>query len=151
MPFVLLRHTKTGVLSYFSTFHNPANIGGNQQRHRNEATRRQINLFNDLEKTGIPQFVTGDMNERDEYFCKVTGGTPLVAAAGGSNSGGCSPPRPTQIDWIFGSPNVTFSRYVVDRSAAVRRTSDHPAIVATVVIDALKYQKAYQPDPTVTP
>ena len=38
MPYVLLQHKETGVQAYFSTFHNPANIGGNQQRHRNEAT-----------------------------------------------------------------------------------------------------------------
>jgi hypothetical protein len=151
MPYVLLRHTRTGVLAYFSTFHNPADIGGNMQRFRNEATRREINLFKQLETTGIPQFVTGDMNERDEYFCKVTGATPLIAAAGGSNQGGCVPPRPAQIDWIFGSPAVVFSRYVVDRSPLVRRTTDHPAVVATVVVDALKFQKAYQPDPRVTP
>ncbi len=151
MPYVLLRHTQTGVLAYFSTFHNPANIGGNMQRWRNEATRRQINLFRQLEAQGIPQFVTGDMNERDEYFCKVTGATPLVAAAGGSNSGRCAPPRPTQIDWIFGSPQVVFSRYVVDRSPLVRRTSDHPVVAATVTIDALKYPKAYQPVAPIVP
>ncbi len=151
MPYVLLKHATTGVLAYFSTFHNPANIRGNQQRWRNEATRRQINLFNQLETQGIPQFVTGDMNERDEYFCKVTGATPLVAAAGGSNSGRCAPPRPTQIDWIFGSPQVVFSRYLVDRSPLVRRTSDHPVVAATVTIDALKYPKAYQPVAPIAP
>jgi len=145
MPYVLLRHTPTGVLAYFSTFHNPANIGGNMQRFRNEATRREINLFNELEGTGIPQFVTGDMNERDEYFCKVTGATPLTAAAGGSNNGGCAPPQPTQIDWIFGSPGVAFSGYQVDRSPTVRRTTDHPVVVAQVVLDALKFKNAYDP------
>jgi hypothetical protein len=151
MPYVLLRHVESGVLAYFSTFHNPANIGGNMQRFRSEATRRQINLFNQLEATGIPQFVTGDMNERTEYFCRVTGATPLIAAAGGSNNGGCVPPKPTQIDWIFGSPGVAFSRYVIDRSPLVRRSSDHPAIVATVTVDALKYPKAYQPVAPIVP
>ena len=132
MPYVLLEHQQTGARAYFSTFHNPANIGGNQQRHRNEATRRQIGLFNRLEATGIPQFVTGDMNERAEYFCAVTGSTPLVAAAGGSNNGGCRPPKPINIDWIFGSPTARFSGYQVDRSPLVRRTTDHPVIVAHV-------------------
>ncbi len=151
MPYVLLRHAQTGVLAYFSTFHNPANIGGNMQQHRNEATRRQIHLFNQLERTGIPQFVTGDMNERDVYFCKVTGATPLIAAAGGSNDGGCSPPRPSQIDWIFGSPNVIFTGFVADRSPLVRRTTDHPVVVTTVAVDALKFAKAYQPQPVINP
>jgi hypothetical protein len=147
MPYVLLRHKETGVQAYFSTFHNPANIGGNMQRYRNEATRRQIKLFNQLESSGTPQFVTGDMNERQEYFCKVTGATPLVAAAGGSNEGGCRPPRPAQIDWIFGSPGAQWTNYLVDRSPLVRRTTDHPVIVASVRLDALKFENAY--DPTV--
>jgi hypothetical protein len=151
MPYVLLRNKATGVQAYFSTFHNPADTGGfqHQQRYRTAATSREITLFNELEKSGIPQFVTGDMNERDEYFCRITGSTPLVAAAGGSNDGGCAVPRPTQIDWIFGSPGVAFSGYTIDRSAVVRRTTDHPVVVTQVVLDALKFKNAY--DPTVTP
>jgi hypothetical protein len=151
MPYVLLRHKQTGVLAYFSTFHNPANIGGNMQRFRTEATRREINLFNNLEKSGIPQFVTGDMNERDEYFCRVTGSTPLIAAAGGTNTGGCAPPRPAQIDWIFGSPGVRFGGYLIDRSPLVRRTTDHPVVVSQVIVDALRYKNAYVPEPVTIP
>ncbi len=151
MPYVLLRHKPTGVKAYFSTFHNPANVGGNMQRYRNEATRRQIGLFNRLEGTGIPQFVTGDMNERAEYFCKVTGATPLIAAAGGSNNGGCRPPPRAQIDWIFGSPKAQFSGYLADRSPLVRRTSDHPLIVSGVTIDALDFENAYDPAAATTP
>ncbi len=119
MPYVLLQHKQTGVRAYFSTFHNPANIGGNMQRFRSEATRREINLFNQLEKEGIPQFVTGDMNERTEYFCRVTGSTPLISPAGGSNNGGCRPPPRPGIDWIFGSPGVQFTSYI-SRSQRVR-------------------------------
>ncbi len=145
MPYVLLRNKQTGVQAYFSTFHNPANIGGNMQRFRTQATNREITLFNQLEASGIPQFVTGDMNERSEYFCRVTGSTPLVAAAGGSHSGGCAPPKPTQIDWIFGSPGVQFSNYVIDRSPLVRRTTDHPVVVTAVKVDALRFQNAYDP------
>jgi hypothetical protein len=153
MPYVLLRHKATGVQAYFSTFHNPADVGKfrNQQRFRTEATNREITLFNELEKSGIPQFVTGDMNEREEYFCRVTGSTPLIAAAGGSNNGGCAVPRPTQIDWIFGSPGVQFGGYLVDRSPLVRRTTDHPVVVSQVVVDALKFKNAYQPETPTTP
>ena len=144
MPYVLLRHRATGIKAWFSTFHNPADTGNfqGQQRYRSEATSRQISLFNRLEGTGFPQFVTGDMNERAEYFCRVTGATRLVAAAGGSNGGGCRPPSPTQIDWIFGSPGAAFSGYTIDRSDLVRRTTDHPLITSNVSIDGLKYPKA---------
>ncbi|MEO7351304.1 MAG: endonuclease/exonuclease/phosphatase family protein [Marmoricola sp.] len=152
MPSVLLRNKETGVQAYFSNFHNPADTGRfrNQGRFRAVATSREITLFNQLESTGIPQFVTGDMNDRAEYFCRVTGSTPLIAAAGGSNNGGCAVPRPTQIDWILGSPKVEFSDYSVDRDALVRRTTDHPVVFTQVTIDALRFKGAYEPK-AVTP
>jgi hypothetical protein len=151
MPYVLLRNKQTGIRAYFSTFHNPANIGGNMSRFRREATRREINLFNQLETQGIPQFVTGDMNDNNEYFCPVTAGTQLIAAAGGSNNGGCVVPRPTPIDWIFGSPGVVFSNYVYDQSPLVHHTTDHPVPSTTVTIDALKFKNAYDPNAPITP
>ncbi len=152
MPSVLLRNKQTGIQAWFSNFHNPAETGQfhNQGRFRSAATSREIDLFNRLERTGIPQFVTGDMNDRALYFCRITGSTPLVAAAGGSNNGGCAPPKPTQIDWIFGSPKVEFSGYQIDRSPLVRRSTDHPIVVTTVTIDSLKFQNAYDPK-AVTP
>jgi hypothetical protein len=134
MPYVLLRNKQTGAQAYFSTFHNPADVHGPAQRWRTEATTREIALFNQLETSGIPQLVTGDMNERSEYFCRVTSGTKLHAAAGGSNVGACRPPKPIGIDWIFGSPSVLFSDYTVDRSALVRRTTDHPVVVSHVTL-----------------
>ena len=145
MPYVLLRHRETGIRAYFSTFHNPASVYGPAQKWRSIATTRQIGLFNRLEQSGVPQLVTGDMNERAEYFCRVTRSTRLKAAAGGSTGPRCAPPRPTQIDWIFGSPDVRFSNYLVDRSPTVRRTTDHPVIVSRVSLDALKYPKSYVP------
>ena len=73
-------------------------------------------------------FATGDMNKRDEFFCRGRGATGMVAAAGasGDRDGGCQVPRPIQIDWILGSRGVVFDGYTIDRSALVRRTTDHP-------------------------
>ena len=72
---------------------------------------------------------------RDEYFCRVTGATDLMAAAGGSNERRLpSAAKPTEIDWIFGSPSVVFSDYTIDRSALVRRTTDHPIVVTHVTL-----------------
>jgi hypothetical protein len=153
MPYVLLRNKQTGIQAYFSTFHNPADVRQfhNQGRFRNVATAREITLFNQLQRSGVPQFVTGDMNDRGGYFCRITGATPLIAAAGGSNSGGCVVPRPTQIDWIFGSPGVQFSGYGIDRSALVRRTTDHPVVYTTVAIDSLKFKNSYDPTFAIAP
>ena len=132
MPYVLLKNVASGRTVYVSTFHNPADVHGPAQRWRTEATTREVALFNRLQATGVPQIVTGDMNERANYFCRITGETPLHAAAGGSHSGTCQAPKPIGIDWIFGSPTVTFSNYTVDRSDLVRRTTDHPVVVASV-------------------
>ena len=148
MPSVLLRNKQTGVQAYFSNFHNPADtrVFRNQGRFREAATAREIELFKAIAKTNVPQFVTGDMNMRDEYFCRVTGATGLIAAAGGSNrNGSCLVPRPTQIDWIFGSPGVVFSNFTIDRSALVRRTTDHPIVATRVTVDALKFKGSYDP------
>ena len=152
MPYVLLQHKQTGVQAYFSTFHNPANIGGNMQRHRNEATRRQINLFNQLEAQRRPAV----RHRRHERARRVLlqgdrrrprwsplPGAPTTAAARRR--------EPTQIDWIFGSPGAQWTNYLVDRSPLVRRTTDHPVIVASVMLDALKFENAYDPNAPLAP
>jgi hypothetical protein len=158
MPYILLQNKATGVVAYFANFHNPADIRQfkHQFKFRLEAEKREVTLFNSLEKTGIPVFVTGDMNEREQFFCAVVGATTLHAAAGGSVSGGCNPPRPTQIDWILGSKDVVFSDYDIDKSSLVHFTTDHPVVSAAVSLDSLKYPKAYQPtltvpSPTISP
>ena len=95
MPVVLLRHRKTGQEAYFANFHNPASNSrrGNNDGHRWRAMMLEIDLANRLwNETGYPVFITGDMNEREVYFCNMTGRAPMIAANGGSNEGSCSPP-----------------------------------------------------------
>ena len=136
MPVVQLRDTASGRLAWFATFHNPASVKrvGNQARWRASATQRQIGLANELRPSGDPVFIIGDMNEKESYFCKFTGATGMIAANGGSNNGSCNPPRPSKIDWIFGSREVQFSGYVADLSPLVRRTADHPFVVARALV-----------------
>ncbi len=76
------------------------------------------------------------MNERAGFFCRFAGASGLRATVGGTASGGgCSPPDPAPIDWILVSPRVEVRAHVVDRSDLVRRTTDHPVVVATLRID----------------
>jgi hypothetical protein len=132
MPVVLLRNNVSGQQAYFSSFHNPADARGPAARWRKQATDLEVAMVNRLRsETGLPVYVTGDMNERDIYFCRMTAGTDMVSASGGSNgTSGCSVTRPTYIDWVFGSPETTFTGYTANRSAKVRRSTDHPMIVA---------------------
>ncbi len=142
MPVVLLRHRASGLQAYFANFHNPADTRRyrGQQRWRSQATQTEISLVNRLGATGIPVFVTGDMNEREEYFCAMTGGTTLVAARGGSNgAAGCDARSPRAVDWIFGSDGVRFSGYDEDRSPLVDRTTDHPVVTTRATIDAATF------------
>ncbi|SDS71255.1 Endonuclease/Exonuclease/phosphatase family protein [Nocardioides scoriae] len=146
-PYVLLRHRETGLRVWLSTFHNPASTPRNpgQQVHRDAATDAEIALFLRLEATGVPQLVTGDMNERGHYFCRVTAATPLTSPAGGSHDGGrCRPPE-TGIDQVFGSPGVRWTSYDVHRDALVRRTTDHPVVVVGARIDAADFPRARRP------
>jgi endonuclease/exonuclease/phosphatase family metal-dependent hydrolase len=132
MPVVLLRNLHTGQQVYYSSFHNPADARGHAEKWRDQATDLEIAMVNRLEaESGLPVYVTGDMNERDEFFCRMTAKTDLLSASGGENAdGSCAPTRPTYIDWVLGSPETVFTRYEAFRSAKVRKSTDHPMILA---------------------
>ncbi len=132
MPYVRLKSRTTGLEAWFANFHNPADTSRfrGQQRFRNRATQLQINLANRLiRETGLPVFITGDMNEREEYLCAMTRGAPMLPAQGGGASG-CRGANPRAVDWIFGSQDVDFLGYYEDRSRLVDITTDHPVVVA---------------------
>ena len=139
MPVVRLRHKETGQEAYFANFHNPATTKkvGDHEKWRDIATEKEIDLVNKLRKeTGLPVFITGDMNEREEYYEKMTEGTDMVSADTGPKG---KAPKSMAIDWIFGTESmVTFDDYVRDRSAAVKKTSDHPIVVSKATIKAPK-------------
>jgi hypothetical protein len=138
MPVVRLRSVRTGLEAWFANFHNPAETRRfqGQQRFRTRATLIQARLATQLVSTGIPVFITGDMNERAAYFCRLTSRAPMVAARGGTNIGGrCVAGRPRQVDWIFGSQGVQFTGYAEVDGGLVDRTSDHPLITAEVRIE----------------
>ena len=138
MPLVRLRHNETGLEVYVMTVHNPASVArvGDQSRWRQAATAQQVALTNQLLAEGVPVLMTGDMNERERYFCAYTAGTGMRAAAGGSNGAGCRPPPASiaRIDWIFGSPDIEFSDYRFVKNSQVTRISDHPIIVAQATL-----------------
>lgn len=130
MPLVRLKHQPSGRRVWFANFHNPADAHGPAQHWRDEATRRQIAMANDLTADGSHLVITGDMNDREEYFCPMTASTEMHAADGGSTGTSCAPPSRMNVDWIFGSGKIVWSNYTSDRSATVARTSDHPFVWA---------------------
>lgn len=116
MPVVKLRSRSTGQVVVVVNVHNPAHP--ENERHRETATRIELNVVKQLRKQGAPVFLVGDLNEREEG-CRVAQSSGLTVSAGGCGAG--------TIDWIFGT--VPFGGHQVVRTG---RVSDHPMIVAEV-------------------
>jgi hypothetical protein len=133
MPYVQLRNLATGQLVWFATFHNPADVRGPAARWRAVAVAREADLANALAQSA-PVVFTGDMNDRADYYCPMTARSDLEAAQGGSNDGSCAPPAEMGIDWILGTPDVTFTSWASLRNGVVGRTSDHPFVYAQAQI-----------------
>jgi hypothetical protein len=136
-PYVLLQNNATGRQIWVMNVHNSPNDSspGGRETERDSAEVIEFKKLNELAATGLPVFLLGDMNEHAEIFCKVTSQTALVAAQGGSNTGGtCTPPRNMRVDWIFGSQaqGAAFDSFGMDLSPLVRQTTDHALLVAHV-------------------
>ncbi|MCD4534166.1 endonuclease/exonuclease/phosphatase family protein [Nocardioides sp. cx-169] len=130
-PIVKLRHRLTGREMYFVNMHASAGEG------RYAVSRRAghlaaVSVVNRLASERLPVFLTGDMNDRAEFFCRVAPPTGLAAAIGGSTSGGCSPAGRLAVDWVLGT-GVQWSDYDEDRST-LGRVSDHHFVSATATI-----------------
>lgn len=137
MPYVLLEHVETGQQAWFLNVHNPADARGPAQKWRDEAVRRETNLVNQLRRDhpGVPVFFTGDMNDRDEFFCPVVERTELEAAnGGGSDASGCETPPSMKVDWLLGTAPAVFTGYAALTDALVKSATDHPVIVADAVV-----------------
>ncbi len=132
IPVVKLRSRTNGAVFTMINTHNPADTHGKAQRYRNQATKRQVSLVNRLRARGATVFVTGDMNEKQRYFCAMTRAGSMKSASGGSTGRRCRAPKANGIDWIFGSRNVRFSRWTSDKTTRSRGVSDHPIVVARV-------------------
>lgn len=134
MPYLRLRNAETGTDLWVANFHNPADTPrwGNNSRWRAEATRRQIALVDELQaRTNLPVVFTGDFNARAEYFCPLVGQTAMESPTGGSSqNGSCSPPPGMNVDWLFATPEIEWVSNRVDQGPLVRRTTDHPMILA---------------------
>ncbi len=136
MPVVLLQNRETGQKAYFTNFHNPADTKRfhKQEKYRDAAEKIEVALVNRLEKSGHPVFLTGDMNESTDFQRRMAQGTNLHSANQGEKGRDARP----AIDWIYGSKDVNFSEFERDRSRLVRKTTNHPMVVAHARIRAEK-------------
>ena len=130
-PVVLLKNVESGREVYFINVHNPATTGrwGNNERWRDAATAIEVSLITQLHTAGYPVVLTGDFNEREEVFCRVTGSTTMHAANGGSVGSPCLPPGNLNVDWVFGSPEIEFTDFLATKAGVIPRATDHPLVV----------------------
>lgn len=123
-PIVRLRHRATGRELYVVNTH-PSAGGGRYAAERANGRRTLVSVVNGLQGEGLPVLVTGDMNDREAFYCAAVPAAGLTASNGGSHGDGCSPPpSPLPVDWVVGS-GVTWSGYWRDTTPVDRRISDH--------------------------
>jgi alpha-tubulin suppressor-like RCC1 family protein/endonuclease/exonuclease/phosphatase family metal-dependent hydrolase len=125
-PIVKLRHKVTGKEIYVINIHNAP---WDYQFKRNKASAVQIAKINELRATGTPVFYVGDFNEKREILCKVLSKTDLISPFGGAYDPATkkctNPPSRMRVDWIFGSPEATYSNFEYTRPPLLSLVTDH--------------------------
>ncbi len=135
IPYVLLFNRDSGRKFWVINVHNSPH---SMEAERDAAVARQVPLIKRLRRTGHAVFFMGDMNEKEEIFCRIVGETSLEAANGG-RANPCRPPAMRlYIDWIFGAGNIRFSQYRAIRNKQVKFTSDHHLIRTRVTLFGAK-------------
>lgn len=146
-PLVLLQNVHTGQEVYVMNTHNPANVRGNALAWRNKSVAIEAALITRLRSThpNIPVLFTGDMNDSSNFYCPITAAAPVHAAYGGTHAFSpadqCRPPTFVSgkttynpIDWIVGTPDVSFSGATRVKDAVVAVASDHPLYWADATV-----------------
>lgn len=130
-PILRLKDRASGRQFYVVNTH-PSAHGGRYLRERRHGERVLVSVVKRLKATGLPVLVTGDMNDREKFYCHVVPRAGLVAANGGSYAHGCHPPRtPVPVDWVVGSRGTRWTGYWRDTRPVTRRISDHFLVSAT--------------------
>jgi|GEM_PF-2295832 len=130
-PVMRLRDKQTGEEVYIVNVHNAPGFhkGGAQQNWRDKATDLQVDLLNRLKRSGIPVVLTGDMNEKENYFRRMSKEADMNAANELPNG---QLPKRLGIDWIFGTQDVTFTNFKRVAESVAKKISDHAMIVSKV-------------------
>lgn len=132
-PILRLRDRATGREFYVVNTH-PSAHDGRYEVERRHGEDVLVSVVNQLKATGLPVLVTGDMNDREIFYCRVAPAAGLVSASGGSYGDGCHPPPlPVAVDWVLGS-GVTWSGYWRDTAPVENKVSDHFFVSGTAQI-----------------
>lgn len=123
MPYVLLKHKKTGQLIWFYSSHNPANTRGEASQWRIAGWKKEAELFTLLNKTH-PVVSGGDRNATYKNYSPWVRKARRVIIASAA------------IDYIEGSRNLKKLYEKVLRNERIQASTDHPLVIARI---GLKY------------
>ncbi|MGK2874842.1 MAG: hypothetical protein ACSLEW_04260 [Nocardioides sp.] len=138
MPYVKLRNLTNGKTIWVYNSHNPASVRGPAKQWRDTGFKREAALVNRLrtKEPTVPVLVTGDKNDTTNYFCQVARSAPLIAPNRAGVLGDRCYTKDIRIDWVLGTPDVTFSTYKVRRDALISKATDHPLVVSTAMLSS---------------
>ena len=136
MPFVRLRHTRSGKTVQVLNTYNPMIDGlGDLKADRQSLARGVVALAKRLERAGVPLIVTGGLGERPGELCKAAGDVLLNLATAEGSTGLCDQTEGIVADPIVGAAGVTFSNVAVVHDGLVRKATDQPLVTADADLD----------------
>ena len=149
MPYVKLQHNQTGQQVWFANFHNPADAHGPAQKWRNAAVAIEAQLANRLTADGTPLVMTGDFNDRAEFFCPITRSSSLRAANGGSTGSACASGKeaPSHVLQAMGVAEEDTDRVVRFSSGWETTADDWQALAEGVAEVTAAMAVALRPEP----
>ena len=138
-PALMLQSLQTGQRVWVVDSHHPAAYDktGIGSALRDATTDTEAALIKQMRQKypDVPVIITGDMNERGAFFCRLAAKTGMVSPMGGSVSGGrCTQPRYPHIDWIMSTPDISWTGFTLDLGPQSQRATDHPIPVGTGTI-----------------
>ena len=137
MPVVVLRDKVTGKRTIVMSVHNVAGAGSKWVKRRLVSLRREWTKIAELRAgTNLPVVFMGDFNDRREiFYCKMRSKEQYSSSVWWQlqDPSTCTLPRRAGIDWIFGSPDLSFTGYLKLDGGLVDEASDHPLIVSRVL------------------
>ena len=114
---------------WFANFHNPADVHGAAGHWRAKAIAIEADLATALGADGTPVIMTGDFNDRSEFFCPFTSQAPFMTSASGATGGPpCNVPRGASVDWLLGLFDGELRAVPGDRRRRGRPDHRPPAI-----------------------
>ena len=134
IPLLKLRSKTNGKAFWILNTHNPADVHGSAAKWRAESVRRELKQIHRLRSQGQTVLFTGDMNGKQDFFCRATRSGKLHSASGGSSGKKCRYPSKNGIDWVLGTRDVRFAKWRADTSTRGRGISDHPFVVARATV-----------------